>query len=136
MKTKEFRVPDNRLLFKCPYCGKRRNYILPNLRRKTIRCWNCGEKTRCVFNRRPEQRESQSGLLTLKTFEGKEIFVMMRDLSSGGIGFEILKGKDARRIRKGQEISLFCNWKPAMIPKNRFRVQNINGLRIGVMVKR
>ena len=89
-----------------------------------------------MFNRRPEQREAQSGLLTVKTFEGKEITVMMRDISSRGIGFEILKGKDARRIRKGQELSLTCNWNPAMIPKSRFRVQNINGFRVGVMVKR
>lgn len=92
--------------------------------------------TRCVFNRRPDQRESQSGLLTVKTFESKEIIVMMRDKSSRGVGFEIMKGKDARRIRKGQEVSISCNWNPAMIPKARFRIQNINGFRVGVMVKR
>lgn len=136
MRTKEFRVQDNRLLFKCPYCGKRRNYTILNLRRKTVRCWDCQGMTRCVFNRRPEQREPQSGLLTVKTFEGREITVMMRDISSRGIGFEILKGKDARRIRKGQEVSLTCNWNPAIIPKSRFRVQSINGFRVGVMVKR
>ena len=136
MKTKEFRIQDNRLLFKCPYCGKRRNYVMLNLRRKTITCYECKEKTRCVFNRRPEQREPQSGLLTLKTFEGREISVMMRDLSSRGVGFEVLKGKDVRRIRKGQEVSLSCNWNPAMLQKDRFRVQNINGFRVGVVAKR
>ncbi|MGI9537329.1 MAG: hypothetical protein ACR2PB_09675 [Desulfocapsaceae bacterium] len=136
MKTKEFRVKDNRLLFKCPYCGKRRNFTILNNRRKTIKCWDCQGMTRCVFNRRPEPREPQSGLLTLKTLEGKEIIVMMRDISSRGVGFEIMKGKDARRIRRGQEISLTCNWSPAMIPKARFRVQNINGFRIGARVKR
>ena len=136
MKTKEFRVYDNRLLFKCPQCGKRRNYIFPRLRRKTIKCDGCGETTRCVFNRRPELRESQSGFLTLKTREGKEIVVMMRDISSGGIGFEVTKGKDLRSIRKGQEISLTANWNHRLIPKSRFKVQNIHGFRVGVMIKR
>ena len=136
MKTKEFRVQDNRLLFKCPYCRKRRNYTMLNMRRKTIKCYECGEMTRCVFNRRPELRESQSGLLTVKTREGKEILVMMRDISARGVGFEVQKGKDLRLIRKGQEISLNSNWSPAMIPKSRFRVQNINGFRVGVMVTR
>ena len=136
MKTKEFRILDNRLLFKCPHCGYRRTYILFNVRRKTIRCYVCGEKIRCLFNRRPELRESQSGMLTLKTREGKEIPVMMRDISSRGIGFDVQKGKDLRLIKKGQEISLTSNWSPAMIPRSRFRVQNINGFRVGVMVKR
>lgn len=136
MKTKEFRVQDNRILFKCPYCRTRRNCTLLNVRRKTIKCSECGEMTRCVFNRRPELRECQSGRLILKTSEGIEIMVMMRDISSRGIGFEVLKGKDMRRIRKGQEISLTSNWNPAMIPKARFRVQNINGFRVGVMVAR
>ena len=136
MKTKEFRVHNNRLLFKCPYCGKRRNFTILHLRRKTIKCGECKERTRCVFNRRPEQRDPQSGLLTLKTFEGREISVMLRDLSSRGVGFEFMKGKDARRIRKGQEVSLFCNWNPAIIPKERYKIQNINGFRVGAMVKR
>lgn len=129
-------MQDNRLLFRCPYCGKRRNYTLLNIRRKTLRCDECQEMTRCLFNRRPELRESQSGMLTLKTREGKEIQVMMRDISSRGIGFEVLKGKDLRLLRRGHEISLESNWSPAMIPKSRFRVQNINGFRVGVMAKR
>ena len=136
MKTKEFRVYDNRLLFKCPQCGKRRNYNFPTIRRKTIKCDDCGEKTICIFNRRPELRESQSGFLTLRTREGKEITVMMRDISSRGIGFEVQRGKDLRSIKKGQEISLTSNWNPRLIPKSRFKVQNINGFRVGVMVKR
>jgi hypothetical protein len=135
MKTKEFRVFDNRLLFKCPQCGKRRTYNFPSVRRKTITCTDCGEKTRCLFNRRPQLRDSLSGLLLLKTRNGKEIEVMMRDISSGGIGFEVKKGKDLRSIKRGQEISLMCNWNPRIIPKSRFKVQNINGFRVGVMVK-
>jgi hypothetical protein len=136
MKTKEFRLQGNRLLFKCPYCGRRRNYTLLNVRRKTIKCDGCREMTRCLFNRRPEMRERQSGMLTLRTREGKEMQVMMRDISSRGVGFEVLKGKDLRLIKKGHEIALTSNWSPAMIPKSRFKVQSINGFRVGVMVKR
>ena len=136
MKTKEYRVFDNRLLFKCPQCGKRRNYNFPRVRKKTIKCDDCGEKTTCVFNRRPELRECHSGFLTLKTRDGREINVMMRDISSRGIGFEVQKGKDLRLIKRGQEISLTSNWNRRLIPKSRFKVQNINGFRVGVMVKR
>lgn len=136
MKTKEFRVYDHRLLFKCPECGRRRNYNSPSVRRKTIKCNGCGEKTRCLFNRRPELRESQSGFLTLKTKEGKEITVLMRDISSRGIGFEVRKGKDLRSIKRGQAISLTSNWNRRMIPKTEFRVQNINGFRVGVVSRR
>lgn len=135
MRTKEFRVQDNRLLFKCPNCSKRRNYPLLKVRRKTIKCYYCGEMTKCLFNRRPEQRECQSGALMLKTMEGKELSVMMRDISSKGIGLELKKGKDLRSIKMGQEISLTSNWNHARIPKSRFRVQAINGLRVGVVVK-
>lgn len=136
MKTKEFRIQDNRLIFKCPHCGYRRNYTLFNVRRKNIKCDGCGDKIRCLFNRRPELRESQSGLLTVKTRDGKEIIVMMRDISAGGIGFEVQTGKDLRSIKKGQEISLTSDWNPRMIPRSRFKVQNINGFRVGVIVKR
>ena len=133
MKTKQFRLQQSRLLFKCPYCGRRRNYMIHNGRRKTIRCWHCEGMTRCVFDRRPEQRISVSGLLELKTREGKEIEVMLRDVSSKGVGFDVRKGKDARVLKKGQEVRLSCNWNPSMIPKSTFRVQNMNGFRVGVM---
>ncbi len=136
MKTKEFRIRDNRLIFKCPRCGYRRNYTLFNVRRKNIKCDGCGDKIRCLFNRRPELRESQRGLLTVKTRDGKEITVMMRDISSMGIGFEVQKGKDLRSIKKGQEISCTSDWNPRMIRKSRFKVQNINGFRVGAMAKR
>ena len=136
MKTKEFRVYDNRLIFKCPECGKRRNYNFPRVRNKTIKCDECGEKTKCLFNRRPQLRESQSGFLTLTTKNGQKITVLLRDISSGGIGFEVTKGKDLRSIKKGQEISLTANWNPRLIPKSRFKVQNIYGLRVGAMIKR
>lgn len=134
MKTKEFRLQQNRLLFKCPYCSKRKNYTNINARRKTIRCYDCGEMTRCVFDRRLEGRESLSGMLTLETGEGKAIEVVLCDVSSRGVGFKVRKGKDARLIKKGQEVSLNCTWNSAMIPKSTFKAQNVSGFRVGVMV--
>lgn len=98
-----------------------------------MRCWHCEGMTRCVFDRRPEQRLSLSGLLELKTREGKVIEVMLRDVSSKGVGFDVRKGKDARVLKKGQEVWLSCNWNASMIPKSTFRVQNMNGFRVGVM---
>ena len=75
-------------------------------------------------------------MITLKTRDGKEIQVMMQDISARGIGFEVLKGKDLRLFRKGHEISHASKWNPELIPKSRFRVQNINGFRVGVIVKK
>jgi hypothetical protein len=129
-------MQDNRVLFKCPNCNKRRNYTFLKVRRKTVKCYYCGEMIRCVFNRRPEQREMQSGLLTLKTIKGKELSVMMRDISSKGIGFEVKSGKDLRSIKVGQEISLTPNWYFTRIPKSRYKVQSIKGFRVGAMLKR
>ena len=133
MKTKEFRVQDNRLLFKCPYCGERRNFTILDIRSKNIKCFDCGGLTRCLFNGRPEQRERLIGMLTLRTRENTEIEVMMRDISVRGIGFELCRGKDLCLIKLGDDISLSCNWSPTLIPKSRFRVQNINGFRVGVL---
>ena len=133
MKTKEFNVQDNRLFFKCPYCGKKRNFTILDIRSKNIECFDCEKITRCLFNRRPEQRESLSGMLTLRTKKNNEIEVMMRDISARGIGFEVRNGKDLPLIKLSDDISLSCNWSPTLIPKSRFRVQNINGFRVGVM---
>ena len=133
MKTKEFRVQENRFLFKCPYCGEKRNFTILDIRSKKIECSDCRGITTCLFNRRPEQRERLSGMLTLRTIKNTEIEVMMRDISARGIGFEVRKGFDLRLIKLSDDISLSCNWSPTLIPKSRFRVQNINGFRVGVM---
>ena len=132
MRSKEFKVLNNRLLFKCPNCGKRRNYTILNLRRKTIRCVTCGEQTRCTFDRRPEARQNISGLLKLGTRQGKEIEVTIRDMSSKGLGFEVRKGKDARIMKVGQQVTISCQWNPGMIPKAQYVVQYISGFRIGL----
>ena len=134
MKTKEFRLQHNRLLFKCPYCNSRRSYTNVTTRRKTIKCNNCMEMTRCVFDRRQVSRVNLSGVLTLKTKEGKETEAMLCDFSSKGLGIEVRRSKDVRLLKKGQEISLSCSWNPTIVPKSKLRVQNLNSHRIGVMV--
>ena len=78
-------------------------------------------------------RVNLSGLLILKTREGKEMEVMLSDFSSRGVGFEVRKGKDVRSIQTGQEVSLSCSWNPTIIPKSMFKVRNVNSFRVGVM---
>ena len=130
-KTKEYRIQDRRLLFKCPSCGARRNSIVPDIRRKTIRCHNCGEMVKCLFNRRPEQRVYHAGILLLKTRDGREMEVILKDVSSKGIGLELPAGKSLRHLSVGHEISLSCSWNPNLIPDARYIIRNIQGLRIG-----
>ena len=130
-KTKEFKVQDRRLLFKCPFCGARKTSIIPDIRRKTIRCHNCGEMTRCIFNRRPEQRAYHAGKLTLTTRDGREVEVTLKDLSSRGIGFELPTGKSLKMLKVGHEIHLTCGWNPNLLSESRYVVRNIIGLRVG-----
>ena len=130
-KTKEFKVLQRRLLFKCPSCGARRNSIIPDIRRKTIRCHNCGEITRCLLNRRPDQRNYHAGKLLIKTRDGREMEVILKDISSKGIGFELQAGKSLKLVAVGTEIHISCSWNPNLIPDARYIIRNINGLRVG-----
>lgn len=124
----DFRVlADNRLLFVCPKCSKRKIYPILNIQRNVIRCQGCGTFTRCVFKHRP---------VILRTKGGKNIDVFLRDISSTGVGFEVQNGRDARLIKMGQEVMLTCDWNPGLIPKARFIVKSINGYRIGVIKAR
>ena len=120
----DFRVlADNRLPFVCPNCSKRKIYPILNIQRNAIRCQSCGTSTRCVFKHRP---------VILRTKEGKKIDVILCDISSTGVGFEVQNGRDARVIKMGQEVLLTCDWNPGLIPKARFIVKSINGYKIGV----
>lgn len=130
-KTKEFRVQSRRLLFKCPTCGTRRNSMIPDIRRKTIRCHKCGEMIKCLFNRRPEQRMYHAGKLTLRTRDGREMEVTLKDLSSRGIGFELPAGKALRHLSVGNEIHLSCAWNHNLLSQSRYVIRNISGLRVG-----
>jgi transcription elongation factor Elf1 len=130
-KTKEFKIENRRLLFKCPSCGARRTSIIPDIRRKSIRCHQCGELTKCLFNRRPEPREIYSGKLMLKMRDGRKVEVTLRDISSRGIGLELPSGKSLKMLSVGSEFTLTCSWNPKLVPDARYIVRNIHGLRIG-----
>ena len=120
----DFRVlADNRLLFVCPNCSKRKIYPILNIHRNAIRCQSCGTSTRCALTRRP---------ITLKTKEGKKIEVVLSDITSKGVGFEVQNGRDARAIRMGQNVMLICEWNPGLIPKMQFIIRSIKGYKIGV----
>lgn len=131
-KTKEFKVFNKRFQFRCPFCGARRSFFISNLRRKNIKCFNCGENVRCLFNRRNDKRNYQSGKIILSTRAGKEVEVYLKDLSSKGAGVEIPAGVPANFLSVGDEISLKCNWNSQLITNRRFVIQNINGQQIGV----
>jgi DNA-directed RNA polymerase subunit RPC12/RpoP len=120
----DFRVlADNRLLFVCPSCSKRRIYPILTIQRSAIRCQSCGAFTRCVFKQRP---------VILRTREGKKIQVFLLDISSTGVGFEVQNSRDARALRMGQVVMLTCDWNPGLIPEARFIIKSISGYKIGV----
>ena len=131
-KTKEFRVVNKRFQFTCPYCGGRRNFFVNNLRRKNILCFKCGESTRCLFNRRTDRRDFQSGKIILTTRAGKDVEVNLKNLSFYGAGIEVPAGVSSSFLSVGQEVTLKCSWNPKLITSRRFVVQNINGQQVGV----
>jgi len=132
-KAKEYRVVNNRMLFRCPECGAKRNSAVHNVRKKSIRCHKCEVIAKCLFNRRINQREFQSGKALLITRGGKELEVSLFDISLSGVGFELPLGVSyARLLTIGQEVQLRCNWNARLFPHGRFIVQSIKGRRIGV----
>lgn len=133
-KTVVFQVINNRMRFKCGSCGARRNSTVPKgIRRKSVRCHNCGTITRCILNRRADPRGVQGGKVTMITNEGKEVDVNIHDISRSGIGLIIpIKVSRARKIVKGQEVRFNCRWNPRLIGSSRFVVMSNDGQRIGV----
>lgn len=130
-KTKEFKVSEQRLLFKCPSCGARRTSVIPDIRRKTVRCPQCGEMVKCLFNRRPEQRVQHSGKLMLTTRDSRKIEVTLLDISSRGIGLELPASKALKLLSVGTEFTLTCSWNSKLLPDSRYVVRNIQNLRVG-----
>ncbi len=133
-KTRTFRVINNRLQFRCPGCGTKKNITVPpSLRRRNIRCHRCGEVTRCVFNRRALLRELQTGKAVLITNTGRELDINLYDISPRGIGFEMAIGAArTRAVSVGDQIRLRCSWNQRLLGGGRFVVQNIRGQRVGV----
>lgn len=137
-KSVIFKVINNRMQFRCTTCKAKRNVTIPpDIRVKSIRCHKCAELTRCVFNRRIEPRENQSGAITLETSSGREVDVMLNDRSRDGLGFIIPVGSARTyRIGLGNQVRLRCSWNPRLIPNTTFVVQNIKGQRVGLRSKK
>ncbi len=131
-KTRIFRVENGRMLFKCYQCGYRRMLTIGGgIRAKSVRCSKCGESTRCVFNRRLAQRESQTGKAVLFTNDGKELAIDLFDISLRGVGFE-LSIRDMNKITVGRNIQLKCPWNAQLFSQGRYIVRSVKGQRVGV----
>lgn len=134
--TKTFQVIRNRILFKCPFCGARRQISIPprlRLRRKEIRCHKCDGMIRCALNRRESPRERLSGKMTMQTKRGDNIEVSLHDKSAGGAAFDVtITDLHRCRISTGQEVRFGCSWNRNLLANSRFEIVNIRGQRIGV----
>ncbi|MEN8188468.1 MAG: hypothetical protein ABFS19_01380 [Thermodesulfobacteriota bacterium] len=134
-KAKSLQVIGNRVSFRCPGCGSRRNFaIAPGVRQKNIRCHRCGETTKCRLNRRAKNRESQAGKVILIGAEGKELEVLLYDISPSGVGFDLpLYAFRAKALSVGDEVKFKCGWNPRLFGNNRFIIKNIHGRRVGAV---
>lgn len=131
MRTKIFRVLNNRLQFLCPYCNAKRSIaVQSDLRRRRIRCLKCQVITQCILNRRTISRETQAGKCVMITNQGKEIEVDLHDISLNGLGCD-LPLKAVRSVFLSQEIQFKCSWNPRLLSGSRFVVRSIKGRRIG-----
>lgn len=131
-KTRTFHVIGNRIQFKCQECKAKRNVpVLPKIRRKNIRCHNCGSSLSCILNRRVIQREAQAGRAAIITNDGREIDVDLHDISLGGVGFDV-PSQAVRLISLKQSVKFKCSWNPTLLSRGRYIVTSINGRRIGV----
>lgn len=133
-KTRNFNVINNRIQFKCPACGARRNSALPpTLRKKNIRCHKCNEVVRCIFNRRVNPRVSHLGKIEMVTRDGKNLDVNLRDISARGIGLDIPIGSlRSRKIAIGHKVRFKCRWNPRLLDTGYYVVKTIKDQRIGL----
>ena len=133
-KTASFRVIANRMRFICSSCGTKRNLpVQANIRRKRISCHACKAITKCILNRRAATRRFQSGKVTMRTIDGKEIEVNICDISTGGLGIEIpLRTARAKTISVGQEVRFSCKWNPRLLGNGSYVVTGCNVQRIGL----
>lgn len=130
-RTQTYSIINNRVHFKCPSCGTRKYLAAPrDLRRRSIRCHKCGERTKCLFNRRDRPRENQVGKAMLVLHTGNEIEIDLRDISMRGIGFDLPYGS-ARKVSVRQVVSFKCNWNPRLIGNARYIIRSIDGQRVG-----
>lgn len=130
-KTITYRVINNRLQFKCPFCQARKMLSLAReIRRKSVRCHKCGELSHCLLNRRLIPRESQTGKAVMVFNDGREVNIDLYDISPGGVGFDILSG--SKGVSLNQEVKLKCAWNPRLLDQGRYVVRSVKGRRVGV----
>lgn len=136
-RTITVQVIQNRLLFRCPSCGARRNMaILPNLRQKVITCQKCQLATKCILNRRTRPREPQAGKVLMVTNDQKEAEITLHDISHEGAGFDLPHGiQKTLRLSVGSQVRFKCTWNPKLFGSNTYEVRSIVGQRVGVKRK-
>ena len=130
-KSRIFPVNERRMFFKCPFCQSRKKFtIAPGIRRKSVCCQKCGEKTFCTLDRRQRARTNQSGLVLLQV--GSDTFeVSLLDISINGIGIE-MNFRSKVKISVGREIQLKCGWNPYLFSQKGYIVKSVRGFKVGL----
>lgn len=130
-KSRTFLVNEGRMFFMCPSCKSRKTVpIAPGLRRKSVCCQKCGEKTSCTLNRRRIGRNCQSGLVLLLV-GGEASEVNLLDVSMNGVGLE-MNFRSKLKLSVGREVQLKCNWNPLLFSQKGYIVKSVRGFKIGL----
>ena len=123
MNTRGFRLQNNRLIFICPSCGKRKIYPTLDVQRDSYECQECGKLTKSVFKHSP---------VAMKTENGKQIQVRLREISPQGAIFQVLNREDLGYLTIGQEVRLINSLNPDFLPRTRCIVQSNDGGWVGI----
>ena len=130
-KSRTFQVNEGRMFFKCPFCKFRKIVaVTSGLRRKSVCCQKCGEKTFCALNRRQVERISQSGRVLLLVGDDTAE-VNMLDISINGVGLE-MNIRSGLKVVVGREVKLKCNWNPRLFSQERYIVKSVRGFKVGL----
>ncbi len=130
-KSKTFRVTNNRMHFKCHNCNARRLVgVPPHVRRRTVTCHKCGERTNCALNRRITNREQQYGKVIITAVDGTELEVDLFNISLHGVGF-MMPLQQRGKISVGKAVQFTCPWNPRLLSKGSYIIRSINGQRVG-----
>ena len=130
-KIQTFHVVKGRAQFKCFFCQNKTNVAIPpSVWERSIRCHQCGETTRCNFNRREVLREQQCGKVLLTTCEGHQMVADLFDISTRGIGLGVAF-KDIKKIAVGRELKFYCWWSARLCNRGSYVVRAIIDQRIG-----
>ncbi|MFW2366338.1 MAG: hypothetical protein ACN4GW_07965 [Desulforhopalus sp.] len=90
--------------------------------------------TRCVLNRRLDQREQQLGKVLVTTHDGFEFEGDLADISLYGVGFDVpIRG--IKKISVGKELKFRCPWNPRLLSQGRYVVTSIKGQRVGAKMR-